>query len=114
MKVRVRSSVPDAWVLGTIVVLGAAIVLALSAVRLGALDQRPASPLNVPTLAPTALPTTIPATATPTTSTGTFEPGSSPVRIVTPAESPQPVETVVPGRKTPDLPPPGYTRPEQN
>ena len=58
-----QSNVPDAWVIGAIVLVGAAIVLAISALRLGAVDQRPASPLDAPTAAPAA---TFPATIAPT------------------------------------------------
>ena len=52
MRIRMQSNVPDAWVIGAIVLLGAGIVLAVSAMRLGAVDPRPASPLDAPTVAP--------------------------------------------------------------
>ena len=58
MRIRVQPNVPDAWVLGAIVVAGAGIVLAISALRLGAADPRPAGPLSAPTAVPTALTTT--------------------------------------------------------
>jgi hypothetical protein len=114
MRIRMQSNVPDAWVIGAIVLAGAAIVLAISALRLGTVDQRPASPLGAPTVAPTAPPAIVNPTVVPIGSSGIFEPGASPVRTFTPVESPLPNETVVPGRKTPDLPPPGYIKPEQN
>ena len=110
-----QSNVPDAWVIGAIVVAGAGIVLAISALRLGAADPRPASPLDAPTVAPTAMPAIVDPTAAPTSSFRIVEPnGTSPVRTFTPVESALPNETAVPGQKTPDLPPPGYIKPEQN
>jgi hypothetical protein len=114
MRIRMQSNVPDAWVIGAIVLAGAAIVLAISAVRLGAVDQRPASPLDAPTVAPTALPAIVDHAVPPTGSSGIFQPGASPVRTFIPEESPLPNGSAAPGRKTPDLPPPGYVKPEQN
>ena len=110
MRIRMQSNVPDAWVIGAIVLLGAGIVLAVSALRLGAVDQRPASPLDAPTVAPSAMP----ANAAPTSSSGIFEPSASgPIRTFVPADSSQPAASGIPGQKTPDLPPPGYIKPEQ-
>lgn len=113
MRIQVEPNVPDAKVIGAIVVIGAGIVLAISALRLGVLDPRPASPLDAPTFAPTAIPTIAPVTA-PTSPIRTSEPGANPVRTLTPVESPLPNVTAIPGQKTPDLPPPGYIKPEQN
>ena len=105
-----QSNVPDAWVIGAIVLLGAGIVLAVSALRLGAVDPRPASPLDAPTVAPSAMP----ANAAPTSSSGIFEPSASgPIRTFYPSASALPDPTGAPGQKTPDLPPPGYIKPEQ-
>ena len=111
MKIRMQPTVPDAWALGAIVVVGAAIVLAISAFRLGAADPRPASPLDVPTTAP--LQTTAPATAVPTSSSAiTDQTGApaqaSPLRTFVPAESPVPTNATDQVKKTPDLPPPAY------
>ena len=103
-----QSNVPEAWVIGAIVLLGAAIVLAISALRLGAVDQRPASPLTAPTVAPTAIATSGPATAAPTSSAGVVETTGAPIRTFLPGDSPVPGGSSVPGQKTPDLPPPGY------
>src|SRR4029077_13898113 len=113
MRIRMQTNVPDAWVIGAIVLLGAAIVLAIAALRLGAIDQRPASPLGAPTVAPSGIATGAPATAAPTSTSGAFQPGASPVQTFTPVESPVPAQTSVPGQKTPDLPPPGYVKPAQ-
>lgn len=111
MKIRVQPTVPDAWALGAIVVVGAAIVLAISAFRLGAVDPRPASPMDAPTTAP--FQTTAPATAVPTSSSAITDPNAapaqaSPVRTFVPGESPLPTEATGRGTKTPDLPPPAY------
>jgi hypothetical protein len=113
MRIRVEPNVPDAWVLGAIVIAGAGVVLAISALRLGALDPRPASPLNAPTVAPTSLTTTAPATAAPLSSPAITDPNiapaqASPPRTFVPAESPLPTDGGGRGTKTPDLPPPGY------
>jgi len=111
MRIRVQSNVPDAWVIGAIVLLGAAIVLAISMLRMGSVDPRPASPLE----APTALPafTAAPVTAAPTGAPGVVESGA-PVKTFVPVESPLPGASNPPAPKTPDLPPPGYIKPEQN
>jgi hypothetical protein len=111
MRIRMQSNVPDAWVIGAIVLAGAAIVLAISALRLGPVEPRPGTPLNAPTFAPSAVPTIVDATAAPTS--GIFAPGASPVRTFTPGESAVPSPTAIPGQKTPDLPPPGYVKPAQ-
>jgi hypothetical protein len=103
-----QSNVPDAWVIGAIVLLGAAIVLAISALRLGAVDQRPASPLDAPTVAPSKITTSAPATAAPTSSSGMIESTGAPVRTFMPGETALPGGSSIPGKKTPDLPPPGY------
>jgi hypothetical protein len=113
MRIRVEPNVPDAWVLGAIVIAGAGVVLAISALRLGAVDPRPASPLSAPTVAPTALTTNAPATAAPASSPATVDPNgvpaqASPLRTFVPAESPLPTDGGGRGTKTPDLPPPGY------
>src|SRR5712691_11394128 len=76
MRIRVEPNVPDAWVVGAILVLGAGIVLAISALRLGAVEPRPASPLDAPIVAPTAMPAIGNATAAPTGASGIFEPGA--------------------------------------
>jgi hypothetical protein len=107
-----QSNVPDGWVIGAIVLAGAAIVLAISALRLGAFDQRPASPLEAP--APTALPTIGNATAAPTSSAGIVESTGAPIRTFLPADTPLPGASSIPGKKTPDIPPPGYRLPGQD
>jgi len=111
MRIRVQSNVPDAWVIGAIVLFGAAIVLAISMLRMGSVDPRPASPLE----APTALPAfnAAPVTAAPTGAPGVVDPGA-PVKTFVPVESPLPGASNPPAPKTPDLPPPGYIKPEQN
>lgn len=111
MKIRIQPNVPDAWALGAIVLLGAAVVLAVSAFRLGAVDPRPASPLDVPTTAP--LQTAAPATALPTSSPAISDSSAapaqaSPIRTLVPRESPLPTDATGQGTKTPDLPPPAY------
>ena len=108
MRIRVQSNVPDAWVISAIVLAGAAIVLAISVSRLGALDPRPLSPVNAPTVAPTAITTSAPATAAPTSSAGMLESTAVPLRTFVPGETPLPGASSIPGKKTPDLPPPGY------
>jgi hypothetical protein len=109
MRVRVQSNVPDAWVIGAIVLAAAGIVLAISALRLGTVDPRPARPLDVPTVTPI-----VNATAVPTSSTNVVEPDATPLRTFVPAESPLPNESAIPAPKTPDLPPPGYRLDEQD
>jgi hypothetical protein len=113
MRVRVQSNVPDGWVIGAVVVTAAAIVLAISILRLGTADLRPASPID----APTALPTTQPAvnaTAVPITSADVVAPAASPARTFVPLESALPNESAIPAKKTPDLPPPGYRLDDQD
>ena len=113
MRVRVQSNVPDAWVIGAIVLLGAAIVLAVSSLRLGSFDPRPASPLDAPTAMPTVLTSAAPVPTAPTGAPGVVE-SAAPVKTFAPAESPLPGASNPPAPKTPDLPPPGYIKPEQN
>ena len=109
-----QSNVPDAWVIGAIVLLGAGIVLAISALRLGAVDPRPASPLDAPTVAPTAIPTSAPATAVPISSAGIVETTGAPIPTFVPADTPPSGASTIPGKKTPDLPPPGYRLADQD
>jgi hypothetical protein len=108
MRIRVQSNVPDVWAIGAIVLAGAGIVLAISALHLGAVDPRPLAPAEVPTVAPTAMTTTATATEAPTSSAGIVESTAAPIRIFVPSETQVPTESSVPGKKTPDLPPPGY------
>jgi hypothetical protein len=114
MRIRVQSNVPDAWVIGAIVLAGAAIVLAISALRLGTVDPRPLSPVDAPTVAPTAMTTSVPATPAPTSSAGMIESTGAPIRTFVPADTPLPGASSIPGKKTPDLPPPGYHLSEQD
>ncbi len=114
MRIRVQSNVPEPWVIGAIVLAGAAIVLAISALRLGTLDPRPLSPVDAPTVAPTAITTSAPATAAPTSSAGMVESTSVPIRTFVPGDTPLPGGSSIPGKKTPDLPPPGYHLSDQD
>ena len=112
MRIRVQSNVPDAWVIGAIVVAGAAIVLAISIMRLGAADTRPLAPADAPTVVP-AIATSAP-TAAPTSSAGIVESTGAPIRTFVPAVTPVPDDSGIPAKKTPDLPPPGYHQSDQD
>src|SRR5690348_2055984 len=102
MRIRVQSNVPDAWVIGAIVVGGAAIVLAISLLRLGATDTRPLAPADAPTAVP-AIATSAPIFA-PTSSAEVVEPTGGPARTFVPAITPVPGDSGIPAKKTPDLP----------
>jgi hypothetical protein len=107
MRVRVEPTGPDIRVVFVIVAVGAAMILAISALRAMPADQRPAAPLNVPTVAPGATHAPVsPATGAPAPAGDTTT--SAAPRTFTPAESPIPAGTSEPGAKTPYLiPPPG-------
>jgi hypothetical protein len=104
MRIRMQSNVPDAWVIGAIVLAGAAIVLAISVLRLGGVGPRPLAPADAPTVAPIA---TGAPTAAPSSSAGIVDSTGVPIRTFVPAVTPVPGESSIPAKKTPDLPPPG-------
>ena len=114
MRVRMESNVPDARVIVAIVLLAAAAVLAISALRLGTSETRGGNPVDAPTVPAGATTAPVPATLAPATSPLIIEAtplpaqpsmGGSPVRTVGPLVSPVP-EASNPTK--PDLPPPGY------
>ena len=115
MRVDVQSNLPDARVLAAIVVIGAAIVVAISVWRLTAAEQHGAG--QVPPAVQTApAPASVPATAAPASSPLILEATLAPLPAEPSAGAPAPRPTLDPRSSPiasaqpikPDQPPPGY------